>query len=370
MVEAQTGPTRFAASEFEKSVPVNDLEISSSEETESDSDSTSSADQDLQPGSTKPHKEHRAHKEQDKESTLDESSPRERLSLRPSSKQRAFLKLRSQSEPCFEGTKEGQSSGQSNGQSSGSTGSADDAAIGGHGSGDENKTRAVRSQSVIGPSPQGGSPSNRSRSASSASLSSKLPLTKQVQSFTIKQITTKQAAPKMFRPMGDCPKHLTVTASQLTISKNSFKYLHDHVALPWLIRDQKAVEAFHAFRLANELHTQLTGKASGSSMYNMACCLCMVARTRDNRNGYRMIPRVTEQFTVDTALDAAAKWLQMSIIAGGVFAQPAHIKNDEVLAVLAEKRPVQFELALMMAKAMYGSLTRDHLDQERRSRSY
>jgi len=156
-----------------------------------------------------------------------------------------------------------------------------------------------------------------------------------------------------FNPATPAPSTLVHQAATLPLTHESFLYIHDQFALKWLNAQDtptSLIDAFHTFRLANELHTQVHGVPNGACTYNIACCLS-VAAEKSLPQAARMIgipAPSTPPGTQPRALDAALVYLRAAVVSG--YRDSLHMSQDPDLAALRQHRPSQLQWAIEVSR--------------------
>jgi len=130
-------------------------------------------------------------------------------------------------------------------------------------------------------------------------------------------------------------------------SESGFSYVHDTLALPWLqagVGGGRIGEAYHAFRVANDIHMSMKGLSSATTLYNIACCLAVAAR--DDPTGVLrssgMLGEAAKSQNHDSfvglrdrGLAASLQWLKQARAAG--YSNISHMNSDPDLSELRKK---------------------------------
>lgn len=177
-----------------------------------------------------------------------------------------------------------------------------------------------------------------------------------------------QAGGGQFTIAGREPSRITQVHPRLPLSEAGFLFLHDQVGLALLAQDSTAstaaasggealLEAYQAFRLADDLHVQLHGIPSPSALYNIACCFARMARDCPHlvdRARPRVGPVGTSADTMRAlALDLAVRWLRLAV-AGG-YADVANMQGDPDLSLVQSQRSSDLQAILTLASALNGA---------------
>jgi len=161
-----------------------------------------------------------------------------------------------------------------------------------------------------------------------------------------------------FHVQGREPARITSAVRHVPLNDQGFIYFHDTVGLAWLQQPPSnsatcLVEAFHAFRLADDIHIHTYGVPSATAAYNMACCLSRIARDHPTLvDQIRSRPTATGGLETGTtagdfepsrtaALDLALHWLRIAVACG--YLNVAHAQTDCDLSLVRECRHAQFQ---------------------------
>eukprot|EP00301_Raphidiophrys_heterophryoidea_P020968 c5525_g1_i1.p1 GENE.c5525_g1_i1~~c5525_g1_i1.p1 ORF type:complete len:704 (-),score=166.05 c5525_g1_i1:182-2188(-) len=98
-----------------------------------------------------------------------------------------------------------------------------------------------------------------------------------VQPFTIPPPPTASFMSASYSPHMGLPLSVAESVKQVPLTTASFAWFHDSIGLALLNQRTDLAGSFHGFRLANDVHINLTGTPSPTALYNMACVLSVVA---------------------------------------------------------------------------------------------
>jgi len=164
-----------------------------------------------------------------------------------------------------------------------------------------------------------------------------------------------------FHVQGREPARITSAVRNVPLNDEGFIYFHDTVGLAWLQQPRSnsatcLVEAFHAFRLADDIHVHTHGVPSATAAYNMACCLARIARDHPTLVD-QIRPRPNAKGSLETgttagdiepsrtaALNLALHWLWIAVACG--YFHVAHAQADCDLSLVRECRHAQFQKVL------------------------
>jgi len=162
---------------------------------------------------------------------------------------------------------------------------------------------------------------------------------------------------QVFMVKGREPMRITSHIDALPLNDAGYFYMHDSVGLQWIkspATGNSLVEAYHAFRLADDIYIKLYGFPSETAQYNLACCFCLIAQ-----NNPCLVSLIIHELGLhdlgspqacrDKALDLAIKWLRLSIIAGFPF---THAKDDCDLDLIRDQRPKEFQMLMEIGEAI------------------
>jgi len=163
------------------------------------------------------------------------------------------------------------------------------------------------------------------------------------------------AVPALTAPAGLTVPPPCAPSRPLPATHESYKWLHDAVALPAMRFSKDLATGYQRFKEANDLHILVHKRPSPEALYHMACCLSLGAERCIMSKGCDVVPRLppagscAASQVAELRIELALATLVQALDAG--YAEASTMLVDPDIRAVRDRRQAQMALLAKRAQA-------------------